>query len=173
MELLVSVSAIAIIGTLIAQVFLTTTKVNRNSVTTQEIKQNGAFAIDTIERMVRNSRDWAYSCDIDASSTKSAAIVNPDLTVTTITCMSDGTAARIATVSASGSVFYITGNTMTLSNSGGTSCTDSSLTFSCAPLTGTGPLSIDFVLTAKGVGINPAKPDYLRFGTSVQSRNTQ
>jgi len=169
-ELLVSVSAIAIVATLIAQVFFTTIKVNRATISGQEIKQNGEFALDFIERTIRSSREYAFTCDLGATSTESAAFVNPDLGVTTIKCVSDGTAARIASVSANGTS-YLTANSMTLSSSGDASCTYSTLLFSCDALNGTGPIAVNFTLIAKGVGVDPSNPEYQKFETSVQSRN--
>lgn len=172
-ELLVSVSAIAILSTLIVQVFFTTTRLNHKYMSSQDIKSSGDFALDVIERMVRNSHNFTSTCDPDQGPlTQTVTFVNPDLFTTTIKCMSDGNAARIASVSADELVSYLTGGSVTLSASGGTTCTDSTLTFSCDALSGTGPLSVTFSLRPLGTG-NPTDANTSTFTTSIQSRNME
>lgn len=172
LELLVSVSAIAIVTILIAQVFFTTTRVNRRNVTAQEIKANGDLALNVMERMARNSRALAFTCDLGESTTPSAAFVNPDLYTSRITCLSDGTSARVASVSADGTIYYLTGSTLTISATGDKTCADSTLTFSCDALSGTGPLSMEFTLRTLG-SYDPTGSTSATFATSVQSRNSK
>ena len=172
LELLVSVSAIAVVSTLMAQVFFTTTKVNRTTIRTQDIKQNGDYALEVITRMVRNSHEFTYTCDPSQTKSETVSFVNPDLNSTTITCESNGGTARIASVSADGTTkAYLTGTTVTLSASGGSTCTDSTLAFSCDPVTSSGALTVSYTLTAIGAGVNPEAPEKLSFTTSVNSRN--
>ena len=132
MEILISVGILAIVTTLIAQVLFTTTHVNKKTEILTDIKQDGNFALDVMARMVRAAKAIETSC-----TTSTASITNNDNTVTTLRCLPDGNAARIASVSATtGAIVYLSGGNVTLSASGGTDCSDSSLVFSCPPAGG-------------------------------------
>jgi len=146
-EILISVGILAIVATLIAQVLFTTTHVNKKIEVLTDIKQDGNFALDVIGRMVRSAKSIDTSC-----SPKELHITNPDNNVTTIACVSDGNAGRIASESATQSV-YLTGGNLTLSGSGASDCTDSSLAFSCPPADGSIQTQVSITFTLGQVGI--------------------
>ena len=172
LEILISVGVLAIVSTLIVQVLFTTTSVNRKTETFRDVKGTGEFALSVMERLVRNANANDTVCDVGQTSTASAAFRNADNETTTLICMADGTAARIASKSATGSVVYITGAGVTLSASGDKVCTDSTLTFSCPPVSGiTTPMTIEFSLGT----LAKNDPDFAvsrrSFQTTVSLRN--
>jgi prepilin-type N-terminal cleavage/methylation domain-containing protein len=126
MEILVSVGILSIVATLLAQVLFTTVHVNKKTEILSNIKQDGNFALDVIGRMVRSAKS------IDVCANNDLEIRNPDNNVTTITCFSDGKAARVASVSGSGTV-YLTGSTVTLDPGGTDVCANSYIQVSCPP----------------------------------------
>lgn len=141
MELLVSVGVLIIVAALLVQVLFTTTHVNKKTDLINDVKLNGNFALDVISRFVRSARN--VSC-----GSGSMIITNPDLQQTTFTCISDGTAARIASQSASQTV-YLTSGYLTVNTSGGSNsdCADSTLAFSCVPPA----VTVTFTLRQLGV----------------------
>jgi len=168
LEILISVGVLAIVSTLIAQVLFTTTRVNKKAEILREVKGNGEFAIDVFSRLARNAVAVETVCDIGADSTPAAVFRNADNRRTTIRCWSDGTAARIASVSAD--TVYISGANLTLSASGGSSCADSSLSFSCPVESGVvTPMVIQFSLGT----LAEAENEQVRssFQTAVTVRN--
>src|SRR4030042_7212941 len=131
MEILVSVGILAIVSTLIVRVMFTATHVNKKTGLVMDIKHNGNFALDVISRMVRSAKVINVSCAPGDETAPSVDITNPDNNITTLTCLSDGSAARIASVSGTGAIAYLSAANVTLSTSGGVTCSDSSLAFSC------------------------------------------
>jgi prepilin-type N-terminal cleavage/methylation domain-containing protein len=172
LEILISIGVLATVSTLIAQVLFTTTHVNKKTETLRDIKQNGEFTIDVIERLVRNANRLETVCDVDSVSTPAAIVRGADDRTTTLQCVSDGTVARIASVSATGSVSYLSGGNVTLSQSGGKSCDDSTLAFSCPPTTAIDePMTVNFSLTSPGASISAFEKSTTSFQTTVSLRN--
>ncbi len=173
MEILISVGILAIVSTLLAQVLFTTTHVNKKTEILTDIKRDGNFALDIIDRMVRAASVIETPCTVGATSTPSAKIRNPDNNVTVFTCFSDGNAARIASKSAAGAVVYLTGAAITLSTSGGSSCADSSLSFSCPPASGAtqNQVAVTFTLGQIGVSASPYESGRSAFNSTVRMRN--
>ena len=169
-EILVSVGILAIVSTLMAQVLFTTTHVNTRTNSLEDIKQNGNFTLDVIGRMVRGAQTIETSCSSGPTAI-SANITNPDNNVTTLLCVSDGKAARIASVSGT-NVAYLSAGNVTLSASGGVSCADSTLTFSCPPATGIqNQLTIGFTLGQLGVSGSAFNSGKSAFQSTVDMRN--
>lgn len=172
MEILISVGILATVGVLIVQVVFTTTNVNTKAALLADIKQNGEFAMDVMSRHIRGAASVETNCGIQEATTPSAAIRTLEHATTTLLCHSDGVAARIASMDAQANISYITGNTVTLSASGLTSCDDSTLSFSC--LSGTGvaePVTIQFTLRQTGTGTSIYDVSERSFVNTVNVRN--
>ena len=154
LEIIVSVGILAIVVPLLAQVLFTTTHVNKKTELLADIKQNGNFALDVIARMVRSAKAIDVPCAQGDLTAPSADITNPDNNVTTLECRSDGNAARIASISETGGTAYLSAGNVTLSKSGGTNCSDSTLTFSCPPAGGGIQSQITVTFTLGQVGVS-------------------
>ena len=152
MEILISVGILAILATLLAQVLYTTTHVNKKTEIITTIKQEGNFALDVIARTLRTARVIDITCAVGQTTAAVARITGPDNTVTTFACFADGSTARIASESASQTVYLSSGN-LTLSSSGGADCTDSSLTFSCPPADGSIQTQVTVSFTLGQIGV--------------------
>lgn len=152
MEILISVGILATVGTLITQVLFTTMHVNTKSGLLTDIKQNGEFAMTAMGRLVRSADTIETVCAVGKLTSDTAIIRDREGATITFSCMSDGTTARIASTSASGTQ-YLTSGSVTLSASGATTCADSTLVFSCPPA-GSTSMSIHFTLRQLG-----ASPD--------------
>lgn len=173
LEILISVGILATVTTLMANVLFTTTHVNKKTELLGDIKQNGNFALDVTARIVRSAHAIETSCDAGMTSTPSARIRNSDNNVTVLTCLSDGDAARIASVSGTGAVAYLSGGNVTVSTSGGSTCSDSSLAFSC-PLAGDdiqNELTVSFTLGALGVPGGTFESGKSSFQSTIHMRN--
>lgn len=167
LEILVSVGILAIVVPLLAQVLFTTTHVNKKNEIITNIKQDGNFALDVIGRMVRSAKS------IDVCAGGDLQITSPDNYTTTFTCVSDGNAARIASVSASWHpTMYLTSGNLTVSSSGGSTCTDSTLVFSCAPPVGIkNQAAVTFTLGKLGVSGNAYANGSASFQSTFGMRN--
>jgi prepilin-type N-terminal cleavage/methylation domain-containing protein len=151
MEILISIGILATVGTLITQVLFTTMHVNTKSGILTDIKQNGEFAMDSMGRLVRVAGTIETVCGQGKLTSDTAIIRDGEGQTITFSCVSDGTTARIASTSASGTA-YLTGDSVTLSASGATTCADSTLAFSC-PSAGSTTMSIHFTL--RQIGTSP------------------
>jgi prepilin-type N-terminal cleavage/methylation domain-containing protein len=173
LEILISIGVLAIVAPLMAQVLFTTTHVNKKTELVADIKQNGNFALDVIGRMVRSAVSIETSCAMGETSAPSALIRNSDNNVTTLTCLSDGNAARIASVSGTGVAAYLSAGNVTLSVSGGATCSDSSLTFSCPPAGGgiQSELTVSFTLGSPGVTGSAFESGKSSFQSTMSVRN--
>lgn len=170
LEILISVGILATVGTLVAQVLFTTTHVNTKSNLVADIKQNGEFALGSMERAIRGAIEIRNFCTLLDESTPSAFIIDAHNNLVQFTCVSDGTAARIASVSASGTQ-YLTGGKVTLSNSGGPTCDDSTLTFTCPDASGIpSPITVNFTLTQLGATTSAFENARSSFQTTVNIR---
>lgn len=158
MEILISVGILAIVGTLIAQVVFTTTHVNKKTEILTDIKQDGNFALDVISRMVRSAKS------IDVCGGGELQITNPDNNVTILKC----DAGRIASESSMPTV-YLSGGNVTLSQSGESTCTDSSLAFSCTPAKN--QVTITFTLGQLGVAGSAYESGSASFQSTISMRN--
>lgn len=168
LEILIAVGILATVSTLIAQVLFTTTHVNTKSVLVSEIKQNGNHAIESMDRVIRGAVSIDTACAPGAPST---VVTDVHGDTVTFDCVSDGTAARIASVSSSGTA-YLTGSGVTLSLSGGASCADSSLVFTCPAEGGlTRSVTIQFSLGQLGASANAFDTARSAFSDTVSLRN--
>ncbi|MBP9814661.1 type II secretion system protein [Candidatus Woesebacteria bacterium] len=143
LELIVSVAAIALMSTVLSQIFFTTLKTNTRTELLKEVKQNGDFAQESLTRLIQNAQSLKTICDTVGVESSSIEIINPDGNTTTLTCVDDGDVARMASVSAS-QTEYLTSTNVTL----GANCTTSNFTFVCKGGTAVpNSLSISFTLS--------------------------
>jgi prepilin-type N-terminal cleavage/methylation domain-containing protein len=165
-EILISVGILAIVATLIAQVLFTTTHVNKKTEIITDIKQDGNYALDVIGRMVRSAKS------IDVCQADELVITNPDNNVTTLACVSDGNAARIASQSATQTV-YLSGGNLTLSRSASADCVDSLLAFSCPPVSGgiLNQATVTFTLGQVGISGSAYESGSASFQSIIRMRN--
>ncbi len=171
-EVLISVGILAVVSTLITQVLFTTTRVNKKVGTLENVKSSGEFALGVLERLIRDAVAVETVCDAAEVTTPSAVFRNADNATTTVTCVSDGTAARIASVSATGTISYLTDGSVTLSASGDFSCADNSLTFSCPTSAGVASsTTISFYLGQLGEGQGTLEAARWQFQSLVTPRN--
>ncbi len=163
LEIIVSVTLIALIGTVVSQAFLTTSRSGVKTEILKEVKQNGDFALTTMERMMRGAKADSTSC-----ANNTVTFTNSDSGVTTFGCFFDGTVTRIASTSAVGTQ-YLTSQALTL---GGTDCTSSTLTISCTPNPGIPvKVAVKFMLSQKGSSPSTFEQAQTAFETSVTTRN--
>ncbi len=177
-EILISVSVLATVGVLIAQAFFTTTRSNTKTEILKDVKQNGDFAMDIMERMVHSAAGVTSVCQPGGTTAQSVTILNPDNGTTTFGCLYDATSSvtRIASTSALGSSQYLTSTNVTLGGSGPTPCTSSSLIFICTSGANQPPkIHIRFTLSQRwrqeGTPPDPFERGGASFQTSVSPRN--
>lgn len=168
-ELVIAVTIIAGLGTVLVQALFTTTRSSTKVERLTEVKQNGDYAINIIERMVRNARSLSAVCSSDgATPTTSATITSPDGYDTTFSCGLDGSVTRIASVSGFGTQ-YLTSSSVTL---GGASCDDNSLVFHCVSLSDVPrSLKVTFALSQKGTPVDQFEKASTTFQASVGIRS--
>jgi prepilin-type N-terminal cleavage/methylation domain-containing protein len=162
-EVLVVILSFGILAVVGSSLFISILKGAAKAEIEKEIKQNGDYAINVMERMIRNARE------ISSCSSSSIRIKNPDGSNTTFSCLvNNSQVASIASNSA-----FLTGRNVTLDSSGGTNCfspnLSPNLTFSC---TSDNPpkVSISFTLYQKGSTVRPEERAQAKFETTVSLR---
>jgi prepilin-type N-terminal cleavage/methylation domain-containing protein len=169
-ELIVTVAAIAIISTVLSQIFFTTLRTNAKTEILKEVKQNGDLVQESMVRMIQNAQGLVSSCDAVGVESASLELINQDGNTTTLTCIEDEDGTRIASVSAA-STDFLTSAAVTL---GGVSCDDSTLTFVCKGGVGVrSSVTISFSLAQKGTSPNQFDTASSNFQTSATTRNVQ
>lgn len=168
-ELVVAVAIIALLGTVLVQALFTTTRSSTKVERLTDVKQSGEYALNMIERMVRNARELtADNCTSDGSaSTPSVTITNPDGYKTTFICELNGV-TRIASTSASRPTQYLTSTSVKL---GGDACGADTLKFYCTSFDNTPrSLKVTFQLSQKGTPVDQFEKASTVFQTSVGLR---
>lgn len=171
LETLITIAIIGSIGVLIAQVFFTTTRTNTKTEVLKNAKQNGEYAVEIIERMIRSALRVTSACSSSGTSLTGLTIVNPDGNTTRLECNLDGTVTRIASTSAIGTSEYVTDSNVTL---GGTTCDDpnNTLKFVCTSFPDQPPkITVQFSLSQKGTPVDQFEKGSVTFQTSVSPRN--
>jgi prepilin-type N-terminal cleavage/methylation domain-containing protein len=158
LEILVSITIISVIMIVIVQVFLTTTRVNTKTEILKDIKQNGDFAMETIERMTRYATNISCSSG-DGIPSQSLTITNADTGTSTFGCALDvgipPQYTQIASQSAMGaltSTQYLTSTDISLAKdiSGNAVCGTPQLSFVCTRQAGVSTeVKITFTLQSK------------------------
>lgn len=166
LELIISVAIIALVSTVISQVFFATTKSNAKAEIQKEVKQNGDYALGVMERMVRSAGAITSTCSSGGSTTTSLTITNPDFGSTTFGCDSTTGIARIASSSATGTV-YLTSSAVRL----GVSCTSSTLAFVCTTVAAVPKnVKINFTLAQSSTSPDVTEQSSLSFQSFVTVR---
>lgn len=171
LETLITITIIGSIGVLIAQVFFTTTRSNTKTEVLKNAKQNGEYAIEIMERMIRSALRVTSVCSASGTTLTDLTIVNPNGNTTRLECMLDGAVTRIASTSAAGTSEYITDSNVTL---GGTTCDDpnNTLAFECTSFPDQPPkITVTFSLSQKGTPVDQFERANVTFQTSVSPRN--
>lgn len=172
LETLITAAITATVGILIAQVFFTTTRTNTKTELLKDLRQNGQYAVDIIERMLRNAIRVESDCSAEGISLRALEFANPDGNTTTIECKMDGQGVtRIASTSADGVSDYLTNGSVTL---GGASCADAenTLRFSCTQIAGELPkVTVEFSLAQSGSPADQFEQGSNLFQTTVTGRN--
>ncbi|OGG11488.1 hypothetical protein A2Z00_03515 [Candidatus Gottesmanbacteria bacterium RBG_13_45_10] len=173
LETLITVGIIGMVGVLISQVFFTTTRTNTKTELVKDVKQNGDFALESMQRTIRNSLAIQTTCSPAPGTTSSSIDVqNPDGTMTTFGCAFDtsANATRIVATTSAG-LQYLTSTNVSL---GGTSCSDpnNTLAFVCTSYPDQ-PSSVDiqFRLSQKGTPVDQYAVTSISFETTVVPRN--
>lgn len=167
LEVIVSVSIVAVVGVAITQAFFSTTTSGSKSQALQEIKQNGDYALSIMERMIHNAVRVTNTCDANGELTPALSIQNLDGGTTTFGCQAFESYTRIASSSGS-AVVYLTDKGISL---GAATCDTNTLTFTCTrDPGGATKVAIFFKLQTTGVGtaIQSTLPE---FATTVTLRN--
>jgi len=175
LELLVVAGILSIISVVIAQVFFTTMRSNTKSEVLKDVKQNGDYAADVMVRLIQNATSVSATCsEIGEDPTPVSSLVLYDRAnnTTTFSCVEDSGIYRVASVSASQTV-YLTNSNVTLATSEGVSeCSTSTLGFSCRSVGGIpSSILISFRLQQKGTAQSVAEQGSVSFQTSASVRN--
>ena len=166
LEMLVSLGIIAIVGVLLTQVFISTTRTNTKGEITKEVKQNGDFVLGVMTRMLMNARSITSDCEKTGTSASSLTFTNPDGGTTMFACLFDGKAFRIASISAS--LSFLTSPSVSLY---GETC-ETALTFVCTTLPDeTQSIKINFSLAQQGTPYERYEEAGANFQTTVTVRN--
>jgi len=162
LELIVTVAAIALMSTVLSQIFFTTLKTNSKTELIKEVKQSGDFAQESLIRMIQNAQSLTTICNSAGVESNTISIVNPDGDTTTYACVDDGTVARLASVSAT-QTEYLTSSNVTL----GDTCATATLSFMCKGGTAV-PNSLTISFTLAHVNYDTFSS---AFQTTVTTRN--
>lgn len=151
-EIIVVFGLLSTVGFITSSIFFTTLKAGTKAELLKEVKQNGDYAISTMERMIRNARQISSRCD---GSSQSIEIVNPDYQTTQFSCGN-----QIASNSAFYSAFLTTDKLVA-----------SHCSFTCQkPISGPKTVIIKFALSQKGSPTRPEEKASATFQTTVSLR---
>lgn len=176
LEILVVIGVIGIMGTLITQVFITTTRTNTKAELLKDVKQNGDLAMEIMERMIRNSFGVVSVCSDTGTKLSTLEIKNPDGQDTQFGCIYNSSVTRIASTSAAtGTSVYLTGLNVT---TGGVTCDQSSgqsatsLSFTCTSHPDAPPtVIVSFTLDQSTVSPDSFGNATIQFQNTVSPRN--
>lgn len=152
LELLIVAVILTLLSVVVVQVFLATMRTNSKSEVVQDVKASGDHAIEMMSRMIQNAQSVqapVSPASCDGTPIDTVTFLNQDGGQTTLSCIESGGIARIASVSASQTV-YLTGTNVTLVDSTGATgvCANHALSFSCLA-TGGLPISVSIAFTLK------------------------
>ncbi len=164
LEMVVTVSIVAIISVVLSQVFLATVRTNSKTEVLKDVKQNGDVVLESIIRTVQNATT------LTCTSSKSITVENQDGTDTVFACEASGAITRLARTTTAGTS-YLTADNITM---GGADCTASSLTFSCSDVNGyPAILTVSFDLAPGNIPAAAFEQTSSSFTTTVTMRNQQ
>lgn len=168
-EMLVSIGIVAMLSIVIVQTFFSTTQVNTKVQTSKDIKQDGDFAINIIERAL-HSAQGVRSC-----GTSVLALDNADGSITTFSAVLD--ASNAVTRIARNTTEYLTGTGVTVATAAN-SCVGvgaaQNFAFTCSYQSGDPTqfaVTVKFCLTQKGSPGASYERANEYFSTTVNNRN--
>lgn len=166
-EVLMVVFLLGIVVVIGSNLFFSILKGASKAEITKEVKQNGDYAMNVMERMMRNAQEIVQNSDgqICTPTMNKIKITNPDGNRTEFKCILQDEVTKIASSSASGTG-NLTGKNVTL----GTSCSAASLSFSCDSSKNPPVVNISFDLSQKGTGLRPEEKAQIHFQTTVGLR---
>jgi len=162
LEMMVTIALISLISIVLSQVFISTLRSNKKTDILKEVKQNGNLALESMSRMIQNAKR------VTCVTANTLAIVNPDGETTTISCLLDDANTRLASSSASQTVFLSSPQV----SLGGVVCESSSLQFTCDDTSGLpSRVTVVFHLSQAGSPGDQFEQASEDFQTSVTMRN--
>ncbi len=170
-EILITIVILGGITVILSQSFFSLSRSSFRSDAMKQIKQSGNFALQTIEKMIRESEAVVSVCDGNPISNKELLLINREGSQTRLHCASDmmegGAIMRIASTSSSATQ-YLTPTYVTL---GGNTCESSSLEFSCiASSRFVQSVQVKFRLSPVGIQEQPIESSSIEFQTTVNVR---
>jgi len=163
-ELLVIVGVVSTLMFIASATFM---NIMRGSVKTEivkEVKQNGDYAINVLERMIRNASDVSSGCI--GLATESLTIITSDSETVTFSCIQANDTGRIASASAT-TTNYLTNDDVSL----GLPC-PGSLSFVCtAPVDSPKVVAVSFTLSQAESNADQHEQASVNFKTTVSLRN--
>lgn len=154
-EILMVVFLLGIVVVIGSNLFFSILKGASKAEVEKEVKQNGDYAMNVMERMIRNAQNCSEASGI-------LTITNPDGNWTEFKCILQDEVTKIASSSASGTG-NLTGKNVTLGN-------PCSLSFSCNSTKTPPVVSISFDLSQKGTTTRPEEKAQIHFQTTVGLR---
>ncbi len=165
-ELLVVVSLLAILAVLFSSSFVAIMAGSNKAQVTSEVKQNGEYALTTINQLIRRAK-YTPMCAADG---KSVDITAFDDSVVTISCdytdAANGNIKRIARGNNLGAYVYLTDTLVKV--------VDGSCKISCSTAPASPPgVSIEFILiqNSGSTNLRPWEQTSQKFSTTTYQRN--
>ena len=178
LELLVVVVIFTLISVVVAQVFFTTMRSNNKTEIVREVKQNGDRAMEIITRLVQNAKfiQLPSSCPerpLVGETIDSVSLTNFDGGQTILACEVKDGIARIASTSASQTVYLMNTNVTLIDPVDKTNaCTNHALAFTCTSVGDTPSyITIGFSLRQKNSSASVVDTASETFQTTVTLRN--
>jgi len=139
LELLITAGILSLVSVVITQIFVNTMRSNTKTETLKDVKQNGDFAMEAMTRLFQNAVSVTMTCTEKGEPTEitqTAELTDVWGSKTTLQCIVDSDAARIASVSGSisGARFsFLTSKNVSLVNktTGVLECSADSFSFIC------------------------------------------
>lgn len=166
LEIVVSLGILAMLGLVLTQSFVSSIRTNSKGDITQEVVQNGNFAVERISRMILNAAEISSSCTIEGVTSSDFSFTNRDGGVTTLSCVTDSGVSRLASSSGQ-AVSYLTSDALTL----GSTC-DGALEFTCELIGDTTKkIYMTFSLSQKNATAGVFETSSSPFELTVTTRN--
>jgi len=181
-ELLVVAVILGLLSVVIAQVFFSTMRTNSKTEIVRDVKENGDRAIDTMTRLIQNAKsiELPSSCPerpLAGSTLDEITLQHFDESITILKCVESVvngvTVARIASSSASQTVYLTSHNVSVFDQTGNTNaCSNNALAFTCSSV-GTVPtyITVHFMLRQANSSASVENISSASFQTVVTVRN--
>ncbi|HCM82688.1 MAG: hypothetical protein UW37_C0021G0005 [Candidatus Gottesmanbacteria bacterium GW2011_GWA2_44_17] len=179
LELLVTAVIMMFLSIIITQVFFSTMRTNSKTETVRSVKENGDRAIEILTRLVQRASliQLPVSCPEYTApvgdTLDEVRLTNADETQTILQCIDVDGAARIASVSATQTI-YLTDSSVSLVDPVAltNTCTNHALAFTCAAVAGVPSyITVSFTLRQKDSSESVEGKASDTFQTTVTLRN--